>query len=89
MLGYSVEPNKVIERTRHFLAQGFTAFKWFLPCAPKDGEPGIRKNLAVIRAAREAAGPDCRSDVRRLEQLECALHPAHDRAVARVSPLLV
>ena len=59
MLGYSVEPNKVIERTRHFLAQGFTAFKWFLPCAPTDGEAGIRKNLAVIRAAREAAGPDC------------------------------
>ena len=58
MLGYSVEPNRVIERTRHFLAQGFTAFKWFLPCAPKDGEPGIRRNLAVIRAAREAAGPD-------------------------------
>ena len=58
MLGYSVDPIKVVERTRHFLAQGFTAFKWFLPCAPKDGEPGIRKNLAVIRAAREAAGPD-------------------------------
>ena len=58
MLGYSVEPNKVIERTRHFLGQGFTAFKWFMPCAPKDGEPGIRRNLAVIRAAREAAGPD-------------------------------
>ncbi len=59
MLGYSVKPNKVIERTRHFLAQGFTAFKWFLPCAPTDGEAGIRRNLAVIRAAREAAGPDC------------------------------
>ncbi len=58
MLGFSVEPNKVIERTRHFLAQGYTAFKWFLPCAPKDGEAGIRRNLAVIRAAREAAGPD-------------------------------
>ena len=58
MLGFSVEPNKVIERTRHFLAQGFTAFKWFLPCAPKDGEAGIRRNLEVIRAAREAAGPD-------------------------------
>ncbi len=58
MLGYSVEPIKVVERTRHFLAQGFTAFKWFLPCAPKDGEAGIRANLAVIRAAREAAGPD-------------------------------
>ncbi len=59
MLGYSVEPSKVIERTRHFLAQGFTAFKWFLPGAPKDGEAGIRRNLAIIRAAREAAGPDC------------------------------
>lgn len=58
MLGYSVEPDKVIERTRHFLAQGFTAFKWFLPGAPKDGESGIRKNLAIIRAAREAAGPE-------------------------------
>ena len=58
MLGFSVAPDKVIERTRHFLAQGFTAFKWFLPAAPKDGEAGIRRNLAVIRAAREAAGPD-------------------------------
>ena len=29
------------------------------PARPKDGEPGIRQNLAVIRAAREAAGPDC------------------------------
>ena len=58
MLGYSVEPSKVIERTKHFLAQGFTAFKWFLPGAPKDGEAGIRRNLAIIRAAREAAGPD-------------------------------
>lgn len=58
MLGYSVEPNKVIQRTRRFLAQGFTAFKWFLPGMPKDGEAGIRRNLAIIRAAREAAGPD-------------------------------
>ena len=58
MLGFSVEPNQVIQRTRRFLAQGFTAFKWFLPGMPKDGEAGIRRNLAIIRAAREAAGPD-------------------------------
>ncbi|MCY3574203.1 MAG: mandelate racemase/muconate lactonizing protein [Chloroflexi bacterium] len=58
MLGYSVEPNKVIERTRHFAAQGFTAFKWFLPGVPHHGEAGIRRNLSIIRAAREAAGPD-------------------------------
>lgn len=58
MLGYSVEPDKVSERTRQFVAQGFTAFKWFLPGVPHDGEAGIRRNLAIIRAAREAAGPD-------------------------------
>ena len=58
MLGYSVEPNKVIERTRHFAERGFTAFKWFMPCAPRHGEAGVQRNLAVIRAAREAAGPN-------------------------------
>ena len=58
MLGYSVDPQRVIERTQQMLLSGFTAFKWFLPGTPKDGEAGIRRNLAIIRAAREAAGPD-------------------------------
>ena len=58
MLGYSVEPALVAERARQVVANGYTAIKWFLPCDPKDGEAGLRKNLAVIRAAREAAGPD-------------------------------
>ena len=58
MLGYSVDPTQVIARTRHFAAQGFTAFKWFMPGVPQDGEAGIRRNVEIIRAAREAAGPD-------------------------------
>ena len=58
MLGYSVEPTQVVARTRHFAAQGFTAFKWFMPGVPQDGEAGIRRNVEIIRAAREAAGPD-------------------------------
>jgi len=58
MLGYSVEPDLVAERARQVVAEGYTAIKWFLPCDPKDGEEGLRKNLAVIRAAREAVGPD-------------------------------
>ena len=58
MIGYSVEPERVIERTQAALAAGYTALKWYLPCAPKDGEAGLRQNLAVIGAAREAAGPD-------------------------------
>ena len=58
MLGYSVEPEKVAERVKEVVAEGYTATKWFLPCDPKDGEAGIRKNVEVIKAAREAAGPD-------------------------------
>jgi L-rhamnonate dehydratase len=58
MLGYSVEPDKVIEYTQQVVANGYTAVKWFLQYAPKDGEEGIRKNVEIIRAAREAAGPD-------------------------------
>lgn len=58
MLGYAVTPEKVAERTKQVVEQGYTAVKWFLQYAPIDGEPGIRANLEVIRAAREAAGPD-------------------------------
>ena len=58
MIGYSVEPQQVIARTQAALEAGYTALKWYLPCAPKDGEAGLQQNLAVIRAAREAAGPD-------------------------------
>jgi L-alanine-DL-glutamate epimerase-like enolase superfamily enzyme len=58
MLGYAVTPELVAERTKQVVANGYTAVKWFLQYAPSDGEPGIRKNLEIIRAAREAAGPD-------------------------------
>ena len=58
MLGYSLDPELVMERAKQVVAKGFTAIKWFLPCVPADGEVGIRTNLAVIQAAREAAGPD-------------------------------
>ena len=89
MLGYSLEPSKVIERTRHFRAQGFTAFKWFLPCAPKDSEPGHPQESGGHPRRAGSGRSRCRSDVRRLEQLECALHLAHGRAFAGVSPDLV
>lgn len=58
MLGYSVEPDLVAERSKEVVANGYTAIKWFLQYAPKDGEEGIRKNVEIIRAAREAVGPD-------------------------------
>ena len=57
-LGYSLEPDKIKERVKDFVAQGFTATKWFFREGPADGKEGIRKNLEVVAAIREAAGPD-------------------------------
>jgi L-alanine-DL-glutamate epimerase-like enolase superfamily enzyme len=58
MLGYSIEPAKVAQRVRQVVAQGYTATKWFFRHDPTEGEAGKRQNLALIRAVREAAGPD-------------------------------
>jgi L-alanine-DL-glutamate epimerase-like enolase superfamily enzyme len=58
MLGYSIEPDKVAQRVSEVVAQGYTATKWFFRHDPTEGEEGKRRNLALIRAVREAAGPD-------------------------------
>jgi L-rhamnonate dehydratase len=41
-----------------FVKQGFTALKQRFGYGPQDGIPGMRKNLALVRAVREAVGPD-------------------------------
>jgi len=56
--GYSLEPDKVKERVRTFKQQGYSATKWFIRLGPTDGPEGIRKNIAIVKAAREAAGED-------------------------------
>lgn len=58
MLGYSIEPQKVTERAKDMVAQGYTAMKWFFRHDPTEGQEGIRKNLDLIRTVREAVGPD-------------------------------
>ena len=58
MLGYSIEPEKVTQRVREVVEQGYTATKWFFRHDPTEGEEGKRQNLALIRTVREAAGPD-------------------------------
>ena len=58
MLGYSIEPSLAAKRAREVVAQGYTATKWFFRHDPTEGEEGIRENLALIRAVREAVGPD-------------------------------
>jgi L-rhamnonate dehydratase len=58
MLGYSIEPEMAAKRAREVVEQGYTATKWFFRNGPMDGQEGVRKNLELIQAVREAVGPD-------------------------------
>lgn len=58
MLGYSIEPERAAERTREVASQGYTAAKWFPRGGPVDGRAGVARNVALMKALREAAGPD-------------------------------
>jgi L-rhamnonate dehydratase len=58
MLGHSIEPELAAERAREVAEQGYTATKWFFRHDPTEGREGMRKNLALIKAVREAVGPD-------------------------------
>ena len=57
-LGYSIEPEKAKERVKEFVQQGYTATKWFFREGPTDGPEGVRKNIELMKALREAAGED-------------------------------
>lgn len=58
MLGFSTEPERAAERSVELVGQGFTALKWYLPCNVRDGQEGLRRNVALVRAVREAVGED-------------------------------
>ena len=57
MLGHSLDPERVRERARSVVAQGFTAQKWFFRYGPGDGLIGMERNVALVRTVREAVGP--------------------------------
>ncbi|MBC7237573.1 MAG: mandelate racemase/muconate lactonizing protein [Chloroflexi bacterium] len=58
MLGFSVEPQKVLERAREYRRKGYMAQKWFFRATPAHGREGMERNEALARAAREGMGPD-------------------------------
>lgn len=57
-LGFSVDPERAAARAREFAAQGWRHQKWFFRHGPGSGKPGIESNVALVRALREAVGPD-------------------------------
>ena len=55
-LGFSVEPQAAQEKALEIKAMGIQAQKWFFRYGPSDGAAGIRKNLDLAFALREALG---------------------------------
>jgi L-rhamnonate dehydratase len=60
MLGFSVEPERAAAVAREYQRRGFTAQKWFFKYGPSAGSEGMRRNLSMARAVREAVGPGYR-----------------------------
>ena len=58
VLGYSVQPERAAERSVQLVKQGYRALKWFFRYGPADGAEGMAKNVAFVRAVRQAVGPD-------------------------------
>jgi len=58
MLGFSAEPDAAARRSAEWVERGFTALKWYLPHNARDGAEGLRRNVALIRAVRQAVGDD-------------------------------
>jgi L-alanine-DL-glutamate epimerase-like enolase superfamily enzyme len=57
-LGYSLEPEKAQARSAALKKEGYRYQKWFLANGPGDGPEGMRKNVALVRLLREAAGEE-------------------------------
>jgi L-rhamnonate dehydratase len=58
MLGHSLDLGLVRERAQWAVAEGYRAQKWFFRYGPGDGLAGLERNVALVRAVREAVGPE-------------------------------
>ena len=57
-LGYAIEPARAAARARELVRQGFRATKWFFRDGPAEGADGMARNVELVRALREAVGPE-------------------------------
>lgn len=55
---YSTEPELVHKRAVELKEKGYRGQKWFFRYCPKSGREGFRKNVEMVRIAREAVGDD-------------------------------
>lgn len=57
MLGFTVKPEDAALEAIETKQKGFAAQKWFFRYGPADGEDGMIKNIALVKALRDALGP--------------------------------
>jgi L-alanine-DL-glutamate epimerase-like enolase superfamily enzyme len=57
-LGYSVDPENAAKQATLFVEEGYTAMKWFFRRGPADGASGLKENLKLVQAIRDAVGYD-------------------------------
>ena len=57
-LGFAIDPEAAAHRARNLADQGYPAQKWFFRYGPMDGEIGAQKNIELVRAIRQAVGPE-------------------------------
>lgn len=57
-LGYSLEADRVSERARQLVADGYRHTKWFFRHGTGEGREGMVRNEALARTLRDAVGDD-------------------------------
>lgn len=55
-LGFSTEPAAAGRKAAELVKQGFRHQKWFIPYGPGDGLDGLKLNVKLVAALREAVG---------------------------------
>ena len=55
---YSQPLDSLYAEAKNYAAQGFSAVKLRFGWGPRDGVPGIQKNIDLVKTTREAVGPD-------------------------------
>ncbi len=56
MLGFFIEPSAAAARSVEWVKKGFTGLKWYLGYNDEDGPEGLERNVALVKAVREAVG---------------------------------
>jgi L-alanine-DL-glutamate epimerase-like enolase superfamily enzyme len=56
MLGFSIHPDRAVDRAREMVKRGFKAMKWFFRDGPADGREGMERNVDLVQQLRDGVG---------------------------------